>query len=39
MELNHYTSVNCLVTSILQNILFYVQQKKEIHTEWEGGGG
>ncbi len=29
-------SQNCLVTNILQNILFYVPPKKEIHTglEW-----
>jgi len=25
-------SINCLVTDILQNIFFCVQQKKEIHT-------
>ncbi len=25
-------TVNCLVTSILQNIFFCVQQKKETHT-------
>jgi len=24
--------VNCLVTDIIQNILFCVQQKKDIHT-------
>ncbi len=26
---------NCLITSILQNILFYVQHKKETHTGLE----
>jgi len=26
---------NCLVTEILQNIIFYVQQKKETHTGLE----
>jgi len=25
-------SINCLVTDILQNILFCVQQMKEVHT-------
>jgi len=29
------TSSNCLVTHILQNIFFYVQQKKEINTGME----
>jgi len=24
--------VNCLITNILQNIIFCVQEKKEIHT-------
>ncbi len=28
-------TVNCLVTDILQNILFCVQQKKETHTGLE----
>ncbi len=29
-------TINCLIASILQNILFCVQQKKETHTglEW-----
>jgi len=27
--------INCLVTNILENILFFVQQKKEIHTGLE----
>jgi len=30
--------VNCLVTNILQNILFCVQQKKEIHKGLEHEG-
>jgi len=31
MEVNMEVK-NCLVTDILQNIFFFVQQKKEIHT-------
>jgi len=27
--------INCLVTNIFQNIFFYVQQQKEIHTGLE----
>ncbi len=32
-------TINCLITSILQNIFFYVQHKKETHTglEWHEG--
>ncbi len=29
-------SINCLVTHIHQNIFLCVQQKKEIHTAFEG---
>ncbi len=32
-------TVNCLVTNILQSILFCVQQKKEMHTGLEQIGG
>jgi len=28
-------TINCLITSILQSILFYVQNKKETHTGLE----
>ncbi len=28
-------TINCLITNILQNILFYLQQKKETHTGLE----
>jgi len=30
-----WKSMNCLVTHILQNIFFCVQQKKAIHTDLE----
>ncbi len=31
--------IDCLVANILQNILFYVQQKKEAHTGLEERDG
>jgi len=38
MEFNAYT-VNSLITNILQNIFFCVQQKKETHTGLEQAAG
>ncbi len=32
-------TINCLITSILQNIFFYVQHKKETHTGLERNEG
>ncbi len=32
-------TINCLIISILQNIFFYVQRKKETHTGLERNEG
>jgi len=34
MKKNNYGLIKCLITDILQNV-FYVQQRKEIHTGFE----